>query len=51
MHFMKDFRDFDQEKVDIIFSEVFPEEGLGTAIMNRLEKAAGHNWTLGKDHN
>ena len=44
-------RDFDQEKVDIIFSEVFPEEGLGTAIMNRLEKAAGHNWTLGKDHN
>lgn len=33
-------RDFDQLGVDIIFSETFPEEGIGLAIMNRLRKAA-----------
>ncbi|MBS4178049.1 L-threonylcarbamoyladenylate synthase [Lederbergia citrea] len=37
-------RSFDEEQVDIIFSEVFPEEGVGAAIMNRLDKAAGHKW-------
>jgi L-threonylcarbamoyladenylate synthase len=31
---------FDEKKADIIFSEVFPYEHLGIAIMNRLEKAA-----------
>lgn len=33
-------RTFDQKKVDVIFAETFPKEGLGAAIMNRLEKAA-----------
>ncbi|HZG73741.1 MAG TPA: L-threonylcarbamoyladenylate synthase [Chondromyces sp.] len=35
---------FNESRVDIIFSEVFPYEGVGLAIMNRLEKAAGHKW-------
>jgi L-threonylcarbamoyladenylate synthase len=35
-------RAFNQEKVDIIFSEMFPTTGVGHAIMNRLQKAAGN---------
>jgi L-threonylcarbamoyladenylate synthase len=35
-------RRFNQEKVDIIFSEIFPNIGVGHAIMNRLQKAAGN---------
>ncbi|RFU70836.1 threonylcarbamoyl-AMP synthase [Peribacillus saganii] len=35
-------RTFDEKEVDIIYGEVVPEEGLGSAIMNRLLKAAGH---------
>lgn len=35
-------RRFNQEKVDIIYSEVFPNAGVGNAIMNRLQKAAGN---------
>ncbi len=35
-------RDFDDEKVEKIYSESFPDRGLGQAIMNRLLKAAGH---------
>jgi L-threonylcarbamoyladenylate synthase len=35
-------RAFNEKKVDIIFSEMFPNEGVGQAIMNRLDKAAGH---------
>ena len=36
-------RDFDDEKVRKIYSEIFAsDEGLGQAIMNRLMKAAGH---------
>ena len=35
-------RQFDELDVDIIFSESFPESGIGAAVMNRLEKAAGH---------
>ena len=35
-------RRFNLEKVDVIFSEVFPNEGVGNAIMNRLQKAAGN---------
>ncbi|MFP7298590.1 L-threonylcarbamoyladenylate synthase [Neobacillus niacini] len=35
-------RAFNQEKVDIIFSETFPNTGVGHAIMNRLQKAAGN---------
>ncbi|MEH7222183.1 L-threonylcarbamoyladenylate synthase [Bacillus sp. JJ1566] len=33
---------FDESGVDVIFSESFPSEGIGQAIMNRLTKAAGH---------
>lgn len=35
-------RSFNDSHVDIIFGEVFPEEGVGQAIMNRLLKAAGY---------
>ncbi|WP_160724196.1 L-threonylcarbamoyladenylate synthase [Bacillus sp. USDA818B3_A] len=35
-------RSFNQGKVDLIFSEIFPNEGVGHAIMNRLQKAAGN---------
>ncbi|WML41655.1 L-threonylcarbamoyladenylate synthase [Neobacillus sp. OS1-2] len=35
-------RRFNQENVDIIFSEMFPDTGVGSAIMNRLQKAAGN---------
>lgn len=36
-------REFDDERVDYIFSEAFPTGGIGSAIMNRLLKAAGHH--------
>lgn len=35
-------RAFNSTDVDIIFSETFPKTGVGAAIMNRLDKAAGH---------
>ncbi len=35
-------RKFDFLGVDTVYSEVFPEEGEGLAIMNRLNKAAGY---------
>lgn len=35
-------REFDDEEVEYIFSESFPTGGIGSAIMNRLLKAAGH---------
>lgn len=35
-------RQFNRTDADIIFSETFPLEGVGEAIMNRLLKAAGH---------
>lgn len=35
-------REFDEEDVTEIFSESFAAQGIGKAIMNRLEKAAGH---------
>jgi L-threonylcarbamoyladenylate synthase len=34
-------RAFNESSVDIIFGEVFPETGVGAAIMNRLTKASG----------
>lgn len=37
-------RQFDQASVDVIFAETFPEGGVGTAIMNRLTKAAGGHY-------
>ncbi|APH03375.1 L-threonylcarbamoyladenylate synthase [Bacillus weihaiensis] len=35
-------RAFDQEDVDLILSESFPQDGVGEAVMNRLLKAAGN---------
>ncbi|GHH97931.1 L-threonylcarbamoyladenylate synthase [Neobacillus kokaensis] len=35
-------RRFNQTDVDVIFSEMFPTSGVGLAIMNRLQKAAGN---------
>ncbi|MBO0991573.1 L-threonylcarbamoyladenylate synthase [Bacillus sp. SD088] len=39
-------REFDKSNVEIIYSEIFPQTGVGAAIMNRLEKAAGHQWII-----
>lgn len=36
-------REFDDEEVEIIYSESFEGNGIGQAIMNRLLKAAGHH--------
>lgn len=35
-------REFDDENVAYMYSESFPSEGVGQAVMNRLLKAAGH---------
>jgi len=35
-------REFDDENVDVIFSESFRQDGVGAAVMNRLLKAAGY---------
>ncbi|MBP2243360.1 L-threonylcarbamoyladenylate synthase [Cytobacillus eiseniae] len=35
-------RQFNHMEVDVIYGEMFPNEGVGHAIMNRLMKAAGH---------
>lgn len=35
-------RSFDETGVDVIYSEAFPEDQLGYAVMNRMIKAAGH---------
>ncbi len=42
----KVLREFDDENVDVMFSESFDDSGIGQAIMNRLLKAAGHNVTV-----
>ncbi|WP_071393275.1 L-threonylcarbamoyladenylate synthase [Bacillus tuaregi] len=34
-------RSFNKQDIDVIYSEMFPTEGVGNAIMNRLLKAAG----------
>ncbi|MCR5669617.1 MAG: threonylcarbamoyl-AMP synthase [Butyrivibrio sp.] len=39
----KVLREFDDEEMDVMFSESFDDSGIGQAIMNRLLKAAGHN--------
>ncbi len=36
-------REFNEHELDIIYSEVFPYEGVGEAVMNRLKKAANGN--------
>ena len=35
-------REFDEEEIDVIYSEAFAESGIGQAVMNRLLKAAGY---------
>ncbi|SFQ21136.1 L-threonylcarbamoyladenylate synthase [Lachnospiraceae bacterium XBB1006] len=35
-------REFDEEHVDVIYSEGFVQSGVGQAVMNRLIRAAGH---------
>ncbi len=35
-------REFDDEKVEVIYAEAFDDSGIGQAIMNRLLKAAGY---------
>lgn len=39
----KVLREFDEEDVNYIYSEAFSNAGIGTAVMNRLGKAAGHH--------
>lgn len=41
-HLFRILREFDDEKVDKMYSESFSGEGVGAAVMNRLLKAAGH---------
>jgi len=41
-------RQFDETDVDIIYSESFPTEGIGEAVMNRLQKAAGYQTVVEK---
>ncbi|WP_226675552.1 L-threonylcarbamoyladenylate synthase [Rossellomorea aquimaris] len=41
-HLYDTLRAFNRSDVDIIFAEMFPEDGVGLAIMNRLQKAAGY---------
>lgn len=41
-HLFTVLREFDDEKVEKIYSESFSSQGLGQAVMNRLLKAAGH---------
>lgn len=36
-------REFDDLEADVIFSESFPDDQIGQAIMNRLTKAAGYH--------
>ncbi|HHY73836.1 MAG TPA: threonylcarbamoyl-AMP synthase [Bacillus bacterium] len=40
-HLYDSLRALDEKNIDIIFSESFPQSGVGVAIMNRLFKAAG----------
>lgn len=37
------FREMDEQKVDIIFSEGIDKQGIGFAVMNRMKKAASYN--------
>ena len=43
VHLFAILREFDADQVDYIYSESFDTEGIGSAIMNRLLKAAGHH--------
>mgnify|MGYP000886191220 FL=1 len=41
-HLFRILREFDDDNVEVIFTESFETAGIGQAIMNRLLKAAGH---------
>lgn len=41
-HLYSILREFDESDAEIIYSESFSEGAMGSAIMNRLLKAAGH---------
>lgn len=43
LNLFNSLREMDKEKVDVIYSEGFPDNGLFLAISNRLRKASGHN--------
>ena len=49
-HLYEILREFDSEEVDYIFSESFPAGGIGSAVMNRLLKAAGHHVIEARPH-
>lgn len=42
-HLYDALRRFDEQKVDVIFAEAFPEQGLFASVMNRMKKAASGN--------
>ncbi|MGN1146944.1 MAG: L-threonylcarbamoyladenylate synthase, partial [Lachnospiraceae bacterium] len=42
-HLYRILREFDDENVEIMYSEAFDSAGIGQAVMNRLLKAAGHH--------
>lgn len=48
-HLYEILRDFDEEHVDLIYSESFDTPEMGAAIMNRLMKAAGHKVRRAED--
>ena len=39
-------RECDEEGINLILSESYPEEGVGFALMNRMKKAAGQKIIL-----
>ena len=41
--FFKKLREFDSQKVDVIFAAGVKEEGIGIAVMNRMRSAADGN--------
>lgn len=41
-HLFRILREFDDENIQVIYTESFEQQGVGAAIMNRLLKAAGH---------
>jgi Sua5/YciO/YrdC/YwlC family protein len=43
-HFYETLRRMDREQIEEIFVYSVPEKGLGTAIMNRMRKAAGYRF-------
>ena len=41
-HLFEILREFDDNHIDTVYSLSFPKTGIGSAIMNRLEKSAGY---------